>query len=444
MATRLTARKVETAKPTEKEYLLGDGEGMHLRIRPNGAKDWMFMYTFAGKRRKMSLGAFPAIGLADARDNASEQRKLLAQGFDPQLQKQQRIVEQQKERERIAAEQRQITARDLFERWAETDLRRRADGGAEVRRMFEKDVLPLIGNIPAKEVGKAHITGVTDKLLARGVNRMAKLIFSLMRQMLRFGVDRGVIDFDPTATIRKAAIGGKDTERDRVLSEDEIRELLGKLPAAKLIKPTEAAIWIALSTGCRIGELLRASWSDVDLGAGVWVIPPENSKNGEGHRVFLSQFAKAQFELLHEISGAKQWVYPARQGGGFVCVKTVTKQLGDRQQSGEPMSGRAGSRKGRKKSVSETAPTTPTSLVLSGGRWTPHDLRRTAATMMVSLGVLPEVVERCLNHTEENKVKRTYQRHSYEREQTEAWRLLGERLELLVGNTENVLIFRRA
>lgn len=70
-------------------------------------------------------------------------------------------------------------------------------------------------------------------------------------------------------------------------------------------------------------------------------------------------------------------------------------------------------------------------LVLPAGKWTPHDLRRTGATMMVALGVLPEVAERCLNHTEENKVKRIYQRHSYENEMREAWRLLGERLELL-------------
>ena len=72
-------------------------------------------------------------------------------------------------------------------------------------------------------------------------------------------------------------------------------------------------------------------------------------------------------------------------------------------------------------------------LVLPGGRWTPHDLRRTGATIMVSLGVLPEVAERCLNHTEENKVKRIYQRHSYEVEMREAWRLLGERLTLLTA-----------
>ena len=78
-------------------------------------------------------------------------------------------------------------------------------------------------------------------------------------------------------------------------------------------------------------------------------------------------------------------------------------------------------------------------LVLVGGRWSPHDLRRTGATMMVALGVLPEVAERCLNHTEQNRVKRTYQRHSYENEMREAWRLLGERVDLLLRDAGVVI-----
>jgi len=72
-------------------------------------------------------------------------------------------------------------------------------------------------------------------------------------------------------------------------------------------------------------------------------------------------------------------------------------------------------------------------LLLPGGKWTPHDLRRTGATIMTAIGVLPEVAERCLNHTEENKIKRTYQRHSYAKEMTAAWRFLGEYLESLTG-----------
>ena len=117
-----------------------------------------------------------------------------------------------------------------------------------------------------------------------------------------------------------------------------------------------------------------------------------------------------------------------------VCEKTVTKQVGDRQRLGrKPMSGR---------SIHTDA------LVLVGGKWTPHDLRRTGATLMAELGAMPDVVEKCLNHTEEKKVKRIYQRAQYEGHMRSAWQLLGERLKLLTvkaqGTSNNVVTLKAA
>ncbi|MCY1357460.1 Prophage integrase IntA [compost metagenome] len=313
--------------------------------------------------------------------------------------------------------------RELFEHWARVDLINRKDGGTEVRRMFEKDVLPLLCNLAVEDIKKGHITEVTDAILARGVNRMAKLIFSLMRQMFRFAVDRDFLEHDPTASIRKAKIGGKDVERDRVLTEDEIRQLNRQLPDAALLATTEAAVWITLATCCRIGELLCAEWRHVDLEKKIWFMP--ETKNGKPHTVHLSDFAVRQFRHAKEITGNSTWCYPNTDNTGPVNPKTVTKQIGDRQrQPGQGVMSRRSSKS--------------QALLLPAGKWTPHDLRRTGATMMTALGVLPEVAERCLNHTEENRVKRTYQRHSYVKEMTEAWQLLGERLEELtctdVGN----------
>ncbi|MDT4836445.1 Tyrosine recombinase XerD [compost metagenome] len=340
-----------------------------------------------------------------------------------------RVAEKEAEQRRLAAEKAAIeeaharqaarkTVQDLFDHWAKVDLINRKDGGDEVRRMFNKDVLPLLGTMPLDEVRKGHITEVTDALLARGVNRMAKLIFSLMRQMFRFAVDRDLLEHDPTASIRKAKIGGKDVERDRVLSEDEIRSLAKLVPEARLLPSTEVAIWIALSTCCRIGELMNARWENVDLKSGSWLIPAEDSKNGKAHMVTLSQFAIRNFERIKPLSGSSEWCYPNTKKTGPVCSKTVTKQLGDRQrQTGqEVMSNRSAKAQ---------------ALLLKGGKWTPHDLRRTGATLMTALGVLPEVAERCLNHTEENKIKRTYQRHSYTKEMSSAWNKLGHHLDML-------------
>jgi integrase len=404
-----------------------------VRIGAVGASvyfDWR--YRFDGKVKQIAVGAWPKASLASIRAERDRLKVEVEGGTDPaERRKAERlktkadqieaIAEQETRLTDLATQQARLSVQGLFERWASVDLIRRKDGGAEVRRMFEKDVLPLIGAIAVEEVRKGHVTGVVDALLARGVARMAKLIFSLVRQMFRFAVDRDIIEADPTASIRKAKIGGKDVERDRVLSEDEIRQLARQTPYAGLTQTTEAAIWIALSTCCRIGELLNARREHVDLERSMWWIPPENSKNGKAHTIHLSSFAAHQFARVKELNSASHWLYPDRAGTGPVCDKTVTKQIGDRQRPGLlPMKGRANV------ALAET-------LVLTGGRWTPHDLRRTGATIMVSLGVLPEVAERCLNHTEENKVKRIYQRHSYEVEMREAWRLLGERLKPLTS-----------
>lgn len=254
------------------------------------------------------------------------------------------------------------------------------------------------------------------------------MIFSLIRQMFRFAVDRDIIEADPTAAIRKAKIGGKDVERDRVLSEDEIRALHRQIPSAGLLHTTEAALWLALATGCRIGELQRAEWQHVRLDAREWFIPADNSKNGRPHTIHLSDFALRHFTALQAINGGSQWCFPNRDDSAHVCVKTVTKQLGDRQ-------------RGDATPMSRRSPYT-NALALPDGKWTPHDLRRTAATLMTALGVLPEVAEKCLNHTEESRVKRTYQRHSYDAEKREAWRLLGERLELLTRGDDNIVTLK--
>ncbi len=440
---KITDRQM-TAKPGSNDKWLSEvaiwGHGsLVARITSSGERLFYFRYAnSSGERITYPIGTYSREGLegtmtlAEAGQRAKELAGLHKAGIRDirehfEAEETARVAARDAELARLVAEKAAAEAEqarqaarksvsELFEHWAKVDLINRKDGGAEVRRMFEKDVLPFLGKMAVADVKKGHITEVTDALLSRGVNRMAKLIFSLMRQMFRFAVDRDLIEHDPTASIRKAKIGGKDVERDRVLSDDEICTLAKLTPEAGLLPSTEAAIWIAISTCCRIGELLNARWEHVDLTEGTWLIPAENSKNGKAHRVTLSSFAVRQFEKVRLLNGHSDWCYPNADDSGPVCSKTVTKQLGDRQR--QP---------GQKVMSNRSAKAH--ALLLAGGKWTPHDLRRTGATVMTALGILPEVAERCLNHTEENKVKRTYQRHSYTKEMAEAWHLLGDHLE---------------
>lgn len=318
------------------------------RIRPNGERLFYFRYTDANSERVfLPIGTYDPSGtdgltLKEARAKAGEWSRVYQSGIRNlrehlEAEEAARIAARDAELTRLAAEKSAVeaeqarqaarkTVRELFEHWAKVDLVNRKDGGAEIRRMFEKDVLPFLGNMAVAEVKKGNLTEVTDSLLARGVNRMAKLIFSLIRQMFRFAVDRDLIEHDPSASIRKAKIGGKDVERDRVLSDDEIRTLAQQAPEAGLLITTEASIWIALATCCRIGELLNARWDHIDLDQGAWLIPAENSKNGKAHTVTLSTFAAKQFQRVRELNGTSPWCYPNTDNTGPVNSKQDSDQ----------------------------------------------------------------------------------------------------------------------
>jgi integrase len=267
---------------------------------------------------------------------------------------------------------------------------------------------------------------------------MAKVTFSLIRQMMRFAETRDIIENDPTHKIDKKQIGGADKERDRTLcatddKPDELKGLIKKIPLSGLKDTSQAGLFICLATCCRIGELLKAKWEHVDLETSYWQIPSENSKNGKAHSVYLSDFALKYFQTLKSKTSWSLWLFPSNKTNEEVQThietRNITKQVGDRQKD--------------KKDILEKRTQKSDSLILPHGKWTPHDLRRTSATLMIELGVMPEVVERCLNHAEDNKVKRTYQRYSYKSQMKEAWELLGDRLIVLRDGGENVVTLKQ-
>jgi integrase len=428
---KITDMAFKNFKANDKVQSIADGGGLMVRIRPlaeGGAVSFMFSYRISGQQRRITL---KAKGLIKARKLRDKYKELVKQGKDPILE---RTLEEARnnqnqldELEALAKINARITVKDLFDNWCEIDLIDRKDL-VEIIRMFNKDVLPDLGELFVEDVRKGHISLLTGKLKKRGVKHLARNLLKLMRQMFRFAVTCDLIEFDPTASLSIAKTTTKPTERDRTLSEVEIKALARQLPNANLLKSTECAVWIALSTMCRIGELSKAKFSEVDLETKTWTIPAANSKNGKAHTIYLSDFALAQFKALKGIASNDTWIFPNRDNTSHVCEKSITRQVGGRQ-SENILSNRSKDNQ---------------ALVLTGGKWTPHDLRRTGATVMGELGVAPDVIEKCLNHTEENKVKRIYQRQKLEAEQANAWRVLGDRIHLLVNaDTSNVILLHK-
>ncbi len=419
-------------KATESEQLIKDGGGLFVRIRPianGGGISFRVAYRF---EKKLKWADLEAKTLPDARAERDTFQDVLKTGVDPKLERKlvkERTKQQQRdELEAIAKLQARMTVRDLFVSWCETDLITRKDK-AEVIRMFEKDVLPDIGGLFVEDVKKGHIAQIIAKLKKREVIFLARNLLKLIRQMFRFAVTSDFIEFDPTASLGITKTTTKPTERDRTLSELEIRALARQLPNANLLKSTECAIWIALSTACRIGELSKAKFSDLDIENRCWQIPKENSKNKKAHKIYLSDFALEQFKILTSFATNDVWLFPNRDGSSHVCEKSITKQVGGRQTE-NILSNRSKDNQ---------------ALILTGGKWTPHDLRRSGATIMGDLGINSDVIDKCLNHTEENKMKRNYQYQKLEDQKAHAWQVLGDRLNLLVNmDASNVVLLHKS
>lgn len=425
---------------------LSDGGNLYGNVRADRRGnivvgfEYRYRSPITGKTRAIGCGIWPVSSLKAIRLERDKYRLVVDSGADPlENKKAEKLAAQAEQAEALLVEQRRLDhvaelgarlkVRDLFDKWEKTELSDRKDKGAEVRRMFEKDVFPTIGDMAAEDVRKGHVMALVDKVKERGVSRMARVIFSLVRQMMRFAVDRDLIESDPTAAIRKEKAVGKDNERDRVLSEAELKQLAKALPTC-VPKQIELAVWLMTSTLCRVGELSKALWADIDLDSRRWRIPADVAKNEKEHIVFLSDFAVQKFTDLKAMKLSDVWAYPSRDGKKHLDEKTITKQLRDRQRS-EPLKGRA---KGDKLGA----------LILSGGEWTSHDLRRTGATTMGELGIDGDTIERCLNHTEQNRIKRTYQRQRNEQAMIEAWHELGVRLAVLTSGADNVVTLESA
>lgn len=422
-----------------------------------------FEYKLNGAKQDYALGTWPKKSLADIRAERDRVRVVVTEGIDPGAAKKAARIEQQRAIEATIAQaeaerKSRLTVQDLFDDWIADGVARK-DGNKELKRLFSKDVLPDIGRTELSALSDKQILTILRKMLARGVVRQMVVAFDDITQMLHWGEQRqpwrGLLsDGNPAnlVDIEKLLPVEYEEERDRVLSAEELRELAAifestveaydsapagtKYQAVRPLKrESELAIWICLGTLCRIGELLMAEWKDIDLDSSTWFVPRANvkgrRKQKQDHIVFLSEFTRRQFLELQKLTGESKWLFPARNKAGedtHVCPKSVSKQIGDRQT------------RFKKRTKPLAKRRHDDTLVLANGEngeWTPHDMRRTGATMMQQLRIPMDIIDRCQNHVlAGSKVRRHYLHYDYRDEKTEAWQKLGQQLEHILVCTK--------
>lgn len=383
---KLTDRSLKALKAPESgrdDYWDKDTPGFGIRVSQSGRKTWVLMYRQGRRQRRLTLGAYPALGLADARQAAKDALQNVAHGGDPA---------EEKKRGRRAK-----TFGDLAELYLERHARPNKASVRYDERVIEVELKPAIGKLRAADVGRQDVLDILDRIKDRGAAIMANRTFEIMRRICNFGVERGILTASPCAGLKRPSPA---RSRDRVLSDQEIAAVW-KAAGEEAEQPANA-IRLLLLTAQRKNEILGMRWADVDLASGWWVIPPEMAKNRRAHRVPLSH---PVLDILAE------------------CARKGDLVFGSTIKPGQPLTLHFPMLKRIQKRSSVTD-------------FNYHDLRRTAATRMTGdLGVSRLVLAKVLNHTDRG-VTSIYDRASYDREKRQALDAWGERLMEIVDGRD--------
>jgi integrase len=379
MQKRITsARQVETLRASDKRQELRDGEvkGLILRITPAGDKSWSVLYSRQpdGKKRRITVGPFPAVTLEKARGEALAILASIARGEDPAGEKQTKRAEQ------IDA----LTFNGLADKWLEKHARPKLNPRAfgEYERTIRIDLRPAIGAMAADAITKRDlILKVRDKITARGSLVHADHAISMASRIYAWAVDEEYVDMNPAYKVPKAAAG--PSVRDRVLTDSEVRAFWVGLDLAPVGLPMQILLRIILLTGQRRTEVAGMRRDELDLDAGLWTLPGNRivkgmlahgrTKNGREHIVPLSGSATTLIREAIALAGDSEFVFPSpRDQGraGHIHGEAVSKAM--RRLRG---------------------------TVLEANDITAHDLRRTLRTFLGEHDVPDEVADRVLNHT---------------------------------------------
>jgi integrase len=392
---RLTDKLLKSKRivPVEGQVDLWDEltPGFGLRVSYGGRKAFQVMTRINGKLVRKTIGGYPRSSLAEARDLAERILKDAAKGIDHDLE----------ERQRLEAQSRnsfgQVAAKFMLDHAAKLRTR------DQLQRMLDKELLPEWGARPIASITRADVKGLIREK-ARVAPISANRLASLVSKIFGWAVDEDIIAASPAVRLKRA----DEQERERSLTDEEIRILW---PAfERLGYPFGHALKFLLVTGQRRGEVCNLKWSEIATGN--WVLPGASAKSKKGHFVPLSSLAH---EIIESCPNLGERVFMSGRGAG-------------------PLQGWDGA-KARVDASLKAALIEP---------WRIHDLRRTMATQMRTIGIDRLVVSKLLNHAEAG-ITRVYDRYSADPEKIAAAERWANRLREIVGGApgDNVVPMKK-
>ncbi|MGH8200329.1 MAG: tyrosine-type recombinase/integrase [Steroidobacteraceae bacterium] len=389
---------IRSLKPSEarQDFTEAGRPGFMLRLWPGGQKTFVLRYSREGRAQVMTLGQWPAMSLAEAHDEHGAARKLLSRTIDP-IEEREREAKARQVRERHEKITSGITTRNVAAEWAWHYARRHRKRPREAVRLARVYLATPWRERPAHELTKRDAVLLLDRLVARGSHVMARRVRSLGLQVFTFAVARDLVAVNPF--IGTLPPGEDEEPRDRKLDASEVHAFWNALDRrdTEMSQLVRLGLRLILVTAQRPGEVAGAAWSEIDTERAVWTIPPERSKNGRAHEVPLSDLALELLEQLRAPAADRPHLLPS-----------VHSKL----RRGKPLSQRALSRALRNNHDD--------GKLFGLQPFTPHDLRRTAASMMTSLGILRLHVSKVLNHTDQDITGKVYDLNEYTAEKRKA------------------------
>lgn len=401
----LTDTAIRKAKPGEKPVKLTDEKGLYLLLNPNGSRWWRFDYRFDGKRKTISMGVYPDVGLKDARDKRDEARKLLAQDVDPGEHRK----AAQTARMTNLANSFEIIAREWFAKhkhsWAESH----AD---KIIYRLEKDVFPWMGSRPIAEIKAPELLAVLRRAESRGALDTAKRIKQNCGQVFRYAVATGRAERDPSQDLRGAIPPAKQNHFAAITDPAKAGALLRAIDGFRGTFVVQCALRLAPLFFVRPGELRRAEWKAFDLDKGEWRYFVTKTKTE--HSVPLASQAVTILRELHALTGHGQYVFPGRDPKkpmSEAAVNAALRRMGY-----------------------------DTKTEITG-----HGFRAMARTILAEeLHQRPEVIEHQLAHKVPDALGTAYNRTKFMKERREMMQLWADYLDKLKAGAEIVPINGKA
>lgn len=306
----LTDIKVRTAKPTDKQYKLTDGSGMHLLVHPNGSKYWRLQYRFGGKQKMLALGVYPDVSLADARARRDEARKLLANSIDPGDKKKNDKVEQEEAR----------TFEELAVEWHATNKKWSEEHSLRVLKSLEDNLFHAIGKRNIAELKTRDLLAPIKAVELSGRLEVASRLQQRTTAIMRYAVQSGLLDYNPAQEM-VGAVASSNRQHRPALELKRTPELLKRIDSYTGRPLTRLAVELTLLVFIRSSELRFARWSEIDFETSMWTIPAEReaiegikhsqrgSKMRTPHLVPLSRQALAILKQVHKLSGDRHFVF---------------------------------------------------------------------------------------------------------------------------------------